>query len=198
MQQLGVHIVACQETPASTTPQLLDGYVVVGIGETNKLGCALLLNVRKPYGETHKGKHTFRAGDVRVLHADPRLLITRIRIFGQDEVIYVAHAPNIGHDTLDYAQWWEQLQRFCQQWPPSLILGDLNAKLGSLHHPNGVEDSTAGSFHPQYCTPDQDDGPGRLLRGLACDLRLYVETTYHVHEGGHTFVSSSHTQHRID
>ncbi|CAK0800782.1 unnamed protein product, partial [Prorocentrum cordatum] len=88
---------------------------------------------------------TDTSGDVRVLHADTRLLITKIRIFGQDEVIYVAHAPNIGHDTLDYTHWWEQLHRFCQQWPPSLILGDMNAKLGSLHHLNGVEDSTVVS-----------------------------------------------------
>eukprot|EP00959_Pyramimonas_sp_CCMP1952_P423334 8867717-Pyramimonas_sp.AAC.1 len=61
MQQLGVHIAGCQEAPASTTPQLLDGYVVVGTGETNRLGCALMLNINKPYGETHNGEKTFRA-----------------------------------------------------------------------------------------------------------------------------------------
>eukprot|EP00959_Pyramimonas_sp_CCMP1952_P235712 4925921-Pyramimonas_sp.AAC.1 len=80
--------------------------MVIGAGGKRNLGCALLLDTVQPYGIGPSGPRCFKTSDVRVLHSSERLLICKVRIFDVHEIVYIAHAVNLGHPTLDYKNWW--------------------------------------------------------------------------------------------
>eukprot|EP00959_Pyramimonas_sp_CCMP1952_P292654 6120695-Pyramimonas_sp.AAC.1 len=95
----------------------------------------------------------------------------KVRVFGEHEIVHIAHAVNLGHPTLDYKKWWSQFDECLMKWPPTMILGDFNAHLGQRPRTalrQGSHEGIGGLLKEE-CTPDEDDLPGHLMRQAILD-----------------------------
>eukprot|EP00959_Pyramimonas_sp_CCMP1952_P373238 7816379-Pyramimonas_sp.AAC.1 len=130
LQDMGAHLVGCQETPILEDGVLRDGFLIVGGGQPEQqLGVSLLINMTKAYATGPRGPKHFRRGDIRVLHRAPRVLVVKIETCCIYEIVYVVHAPYKGHREIQPASWWRELSSLAEKWPPTILLGDCNANI---------------------------------------------------------------------
>eukprot|EP00959_Pyramimonas_sp_CCMP1952_P043150 902769-Pyramimonas_sp.AAC.1 len=143
----------------------------------------------------------FRRSDFRAVHADPRILIVKVTTPSLKGFIHVCHAPYHRHPKIDPCKWWSDLEGLANKYPPIIVLGDMNASLGSRHGVHREDDGVfVGNFHPAP-SEAEDDVTGRLLYQFMINNALYAENTFHEHEGGYTFAGNERSHHgkkRID
>ncbi|CAE7268463.1 unnamed protein product [Symbiodinium sp. CCMP2592] len=156
------------------------------------LGCAIWVARSSPLGDVDK-RH------VKVLLAEPRILLARLNAPRLDCYLLSAHAPHSGATAAEAQAWWRRLQSciaaHCKKQIPILTGLDANAKVG------------------QYCSegigqhaPDDETPNGELLRHL-CDHHDFCApaTFAGAHgilapedEAAYTWLSPTGGKHRID
>ncbi len=188
LHEKGVHLACLQEAPGPITATPMDGYTAFASGDSTTLGTTLLVSTSIPYGHSAKGPLLLKPSHVKVLHADERLLVARIRNAHIDDVVYTAHAPHHSHRGTDVKSWWAQLSACMRKWPPTFLMIDAN---GRLHHDDTTE---VGPVH----IGEDDDANGTALRKVLREFSLSAVNTHWPHEGGHTYVHHTGSRHRID
>ena len=146
------HLMAVQESTSKAEYSVADSFMQFSTPlHQSKLGCTLLASTRIPYATTRHKELYLKYQHFRVLHQHHRLLVIALRAPLLNEIIYVVHTPHVGQDHLYRRQWWEMYNRLAEKWPPTMLLGDLNAKMSNTVSP-GV-----GAIATPKGQPDTDN-----------------------------------------
>ena len=167
-------IVALQETRARTsmvcdTPDYIR---IISASNGGHYGCELWFSKIHPIfgGEKCTLQH------ITVVHQDPSLLAVRLRLGNQFLVVISAHAPHSGKSQQQRDAWWNQLEQLLQRFHDRgsiLLLGDLNAQIGSEFAPH------VGQLTDKTTTPN-----GHATVNLAQRFGLWLPSTFDdIHEG---------------
>ena len=191
----GVHAIGLQEcrTQGQQVRHSATHWVFQsGASTEGARGCELWLSKQLPYNADSTKPCFFAAQHVHVAVATDRCLLAIVKAPHFHVRILVTHAPHLAaHDTT-CESWWTELQTLVQRIGshlPLLVLGDMNAKLGSVLSdavgPLGAED---------------ENGNGCRLHAFALENNLWIPATFSMnHEGTSTTWRSSEGQpHRLD
>ncbi|CAK0845571.1 unnamed protein product [Prorocentrum cordatum] len=186
---MGLHVVALQETQSEGDVRNVGEYVCYSSGHTQQnRGCDIWLNVSQPISASGAAKY-LGAKDTLVLHQHDRLLIIKTRVAGTDMVIASAYAPHEDSHAAEKREFWESAQRLSAKYRVDIFMGDLNGRLGDYESP-GV--GTSGY-------PEATNGNGKHIISSAADTNMEViNTTRDPGNNSHTHVGSKGQHHRID
>ena len=152
---------------------------------------ALLISTTLPYAR--RGQKTWTLDDRHVLitHADPRLLIAKIRAPHFEATIAVAHAPTSCSPPQVRAEWWTNTRALLRKWPADFLLIDANGKLDQCSiYPELVGDKG-------WKKQKQDDN-GSELRDTAIETDLRILNTLHGSDDDYTWRRWNRETYRID
>ena len=188
-----MHVVFFQETRLSdgfcNAP---DYYEVRGPSHKGNLGCAIWVARSSPLGSVDK-RH------IKVLFAEPRLLIARLNAPNLSCYLISAHAPHSGTAAEALQSWWETTERRirtrCTGRLPFLVGIDANAQVGQIT-------SSALGDH----AADAETTGGEFLRLFCESQSLCAPSTFagatgeaaHQDAEAYTWVSPSGGQYRLD
>ncbi|CAK0817258.1 unnamed protein product, partial [Prorocentrum cordatum] len=186
---MGLHVVALQETQSEGDVRNVGEYVCYSSGHTQQnRGCDIWLNVSQPISASGAAKY-LSAKDTLVLHQHDRLLIIKTRVAGTDMVIASAYAPREDSHAAEKREFWESAQRLSDKYRVDIFMGDLNGRLGDYESP-GV--GTSGY-------PEVTNGNGKHIISFAADTNMEViNTTRDPGNNSYTHVGSKGQHHRID
>ncbi|CAK0904672.1 unnamed protein product [Prorocentrum cordatum] len=186
---MGLHVVALQETQSEGDVRNVGEYVCYSSGHTQQnRGCDIWLNVSQPISASGTAKY-LSAKDTLVLHQHDRLLIIKTRVAGIDMVIASAYAPHEDSHAAEKRDFWESAQRLSAKYRVDIFMGDLNGRLGDCESP-GV--GTSGY-------PEATNGNGKHIISFAADANMEViNTTRDPGNNSYTHVGSKGQHHRID
>ncbi|CAK0880070.1 unnamed protein product [Prorocentrum cordatum] len=186
---MGLHVVALQETQSEGDARNVGEYVCYSSGHTQQnRGCDIWLNVSQPISASGAAKY-LSAKDTLVLHQHDRLLIIKTRVAGTDMVIASAYAPHEDSHAAEKREFWESAQRLSAKYRVDIFMGDLNGRLGDYESP-GV--GTSGY-------PEATNGNGKHIISFAADTNMEViNTTRDPGNNSYTHVGSKGQHHRID
>ena len=85
----------------------------------------------------------------------------------------------MGGDATERHQWWQQYNELAAKWPPTILLGDFNAKLNPTVSP-GI-----GEVPPPISQPPEDSN-GAYLRDAARNHNYTLLNTMLPHSPTHT------------
>ena len=172
-------IIGIQESRAKNDQTIQEGHFVryISAGACGQAGVELWVNVARI---TSKMQSSFDPHkDVVVWHNDQRSLAARIACGAFTVDVLVLYAPQQGKGEDEIVQWWQSIRqilashtRTCPIW----VLGDMNAKIGSV----SVE-----GIGP--LAPDFEDVGGICFRELVQDFGLYVPSTMEEYHTGQTW-----------
>ena len=187
---------AVQESTSKAEFSIADSYMQFSTPlHQSKLGCTLLASTRLPYAQTKHKELYLKYQHFRVLHQHHRLLILALRAPLLNEIIYVVHTPHVGQDHLYRRQWWKMYNQLAEKWPPTILLGDLNAKMSNTVSP-GV-----GHVPTPKGQPNIDNDNAVLFRQALKEHNLTALNTTLDHNPTHTLQKTSNgviTRSRID
>ena len=193
--QAGTHIIGLQEcrTQMAITRHSPTHWVYQsGAAPDGSRGCELWLSKQQPYASSPKMKHYFRHEHVHVAAYSDRYILAILNAPHLHIRILVLHAPHAASQDVDVESWWQTIQqminRICTSLP-IIVLGDMNAKLGS------VSSDSVGSY-----APEQESLTGHLLHALLLESRLWAPSTFEEHHQGTSFTwtSCDGLSHRLD
>ena len=131
----GVHVAALQECRTAQNGifenQNLIRIVAAGLPD-GTLGTEVWLNKRKPFGSSGKDTFHFAKNMLLVIHADPRMLVVKIRLPERHLLVISGHCPHSLDEQLHREEWWTRITRILKQTPPTdlVICGcDFNSRL---------------------------------------------------------------------
>ena len=117
-----------------------------------------------------------QSADCTTWYHDHRCLAILMNAGGMELNIINIYAPQSGRTYEEIAQWWEQFHQIVKSKPnqaPMVILGDCNAKVGSIPT-QGI-----GSVHEDF-----EDQAGQHVRELCENHSLLIPSTFQdVHQG---------------
>ncbi|CAK0812563.1 unnamed protein product, partial [Prorocentrum cordatum] len=173
---MGLHVVALQETQSEGDVRNVGEYVCYSSGHTQQnRGCDIWLNVSQPISASGAAKY-LSAKDTLVLHQHDRLLIIKTRVAGTDMVIASAYAPHEDSHAAEKREFWESAQRLSAKYRVDIFMGDLN-----------------GGY------PEATNGNGKHIISFAADTNMEViNTTRDPGNNSYTHVGSKGQHHRID
>ena len=194
-QQAKVHIIGIQESRTQDQLTRHNGTHLVfqsGASKEGSRGCELWLDRTIPYATTRKEKFFFQANQVHVAMANDRSLFAIITAPHFQVRILVLHAPHQAAKDVHVEEWWSHIQKTVQSLSPHLpivILGDMNAKLGSVR-------SEAVDSHGA----EEENTTGHMLHSFMLECGLWAPATFSEHHEGptHTWISSEGMSHRLD
>ena len=140
-----IHFTCLQETRARTSGVVssTSHFRIVAEAAQGKGGTEIWI------AKTHKGtgRPLLSARDLLVLHAEPEVLIARIRVFEQVFTVISAHGPHSSRPEDEIAAWWNKLTELCMTFcsgAAQCLLGiDANAHFTFSEPPyigeNGLE-----------------------------------------------------------
>ena len=146
-------------------------------------GCELWLSRIRPYAVAKKKEFHFEQKHVTITSFDDRHILALIQAPHLQLKILVVHAPHQGAQDVDLDQWWQHIQQAIQRTPSTIqlvVLGDLNARLGSVV-------SSAVDSHQA----DEETETGHHVHAFLLENSLFAPSTYQeYHEGdAHTWIS---------
>ena len=194
-QHAKVNVIGVQESRTQDQVTRHNGTHLVfqsGASTEGSRGCELWLDRTIPYATSAKEKHCFQPNQVHIARADDRSLLAIIRAPHLMLRILVLHAPHQAAKDVPYEQWWTDIQATVQTVNPHIpiiILGDMNAKLGSVS-------SVAVDSHGA----EEENKTGHQLHAFMLECRLWAPSTFEQHHEGPTFtwISSEGASHRLD
>ena len=135
--------------------------------------------IDKPtYALRHGSKKLYlNKNHVKPLAYDPRYLIVLIDAPHFRHVVVVAHAPHMHRPEAERHDYWHNLTKQLLTYPPSFLLIDANARLGSITSP------TVGDMG--WCEEENDNGTE--LRCMLETTNLYAVNTLLPNEEGYTW-----------
>ena len=135
------HIFMLQECRSSHNGIFENGEIVriVAAGLTEGIyGTEIWLNKTCPFGKVGDKPISFDRKQILVLHADPRLLVVRVKILDQSIVIISGHCPHSLDSQEARMAWWNQLNATMHKLHTKdlVICGcDFNARMPTMHLP---------------------------------------------------------------
>ena len=136
-------------------------------------GVELWLSTVQPFGYQGKTPIFLSAGNVIVLHKDPRRLLARIETALGTIYVAVLHGPQSGIEDSQREQWWNETTRLCQDCDTErlFLLCDANAA-------SGPKDGIAIFDNDDDTTPNTP-----YFRSTLTDLALCLPSTGPEHYG---------------
>eukprot|EP00435_Cladocopium_sp_Y103_P067591 s210_g30.t1 len=189
--EAGFHLVGVQETRSKLTGHHShEHFHILAASSTSRGHYGVQLWIARSFDVS--GRQTpITAQHMRVLHADPRLLLVRLTPPGLNLLVIVGHVPCDGGGA-DTQTWWRSLTKLlpasCRLWP-KIMLVDANSRLGSL------TSDAVGDFQAS-----EENEAGALLHQWLIDQAMFAPQTmaaYH-HGSATTFVHSTGKEGRID
>ena len=193
--QEGVHIIGLQEcrTQGSAVRHSATHWVFQsGATAEGARGCELWLSKQHSYTPDDSKLHCFAADHVHIAAFSDRYLLAIVRAPHVHMRVLVVHAPHQAAKDTSCEQWWQDLQRMISKIGnhlPLIVLGDMNAKLGS------VQSDAVGSYGAE-----DENHPGSLLHAFAMESDLWIPSTFPTAHTGPsaTWRSSEGQPHRLD
>ena len=182
----------CRTTGAATRHSGSHLVFQSGANHQGVRGCELWLDRVRPYAVAQKQQFRFEPTQVTITSFDDRHLLAVINAPHLQLRVLVVHAPYQGATDVELALWWQQIQAAIQRTPntmPLVVLGDLNARLGSVHSP-------AVSSHQA----DEESETGHHVHAFLLENSLCAPSTfaeYHVGDA-HTWISPHGQPCRLD
>ena len=163
-----------------------------GASEEGSRGCELWLDKTIPYATSANEKFYFQHHQVHIALANDRSLLAVIKAPHLHMRIMVLHAPHQAAKDESYDAWWNHIQAIVQKVCPHLpiiILGDMNAKLGSVC--SEAVDSLGA---------EEESITGHALHSFMLECQLWAPSTFEQHHTGPSFtwISSEGAAHRLD
>ena len=178
------HLMAVQESTSKSEFSIADSFMQFSTPlHQSKLGCTLLASTRLPYATTKHKELYLKYQHFRVLHQHHRLLIIALRAPQLNEIIYVVHTPHVGQG--QERQWWDMYNQLAEKWPPTILLGDLNAKMANTVSP-GV-----GTIAPPSGQPNTDNDNAVHFRRTLEEHDMTALNTTIEHNPTHTLQKTS-------
>ena len=193
--QAKVHFIGLQECRTQKPLTRHSGTHLVfqsGATETGSRGCELWVDRSQPYAEDQHNKFCFAQDHFHIASYDDRHLLAIVRAPHLHLRLLVIHAPHQGFPEEICQQWWSDIQILitnkCSHLP-LIVLGDMNAKLGS-----NTSDAVGS-----HC-PETENRTGRMLHAFMLEADMWAPSTFsHIHQGtSSTWTSSDGDAHRID
>ena len=171
LREQGVVIAGLQETRTEPGQSTCGPYARFASGADghHNFGCEVWIDVQSRFG-TGKMSFQFSVAHVVVQHAEPTMLVLRIKNHAVDWQIGCLHGPHRARPETERLQWWQRATTICQSVDTGglwLLLLDGNCRLGS-------ETSRAVDGHQA----DQQDSAGQLVHELILQLRTFVPFTF--------------------
>ena len=191
MQEAGVDFAAIQETRAKNSQTVQNDTWIrfISAGQHGQAGVEFWVNAKAFHSKT--GYRLQNKLDFTIWHSSSRCIAVNIAA-GVNLNCIVIYAPQSGHDDGLIEAWWNELRQVLTSRPndaPMILLGDCNAKVGSV---------TTPQIGPLSC--DVEDAAGTQMRMLADAFDLIVPSTFADYHSGqnHTYLGPRHSQSRID
>eukprot|EP00438_Fugacium_kawagutii_P019278 Skav217568 [mRNA] locus=scaffold1602:704367:710024:+ [translate_table: standard] len=186
------HIVGVQETRSHAAGYIAhpDWHVLSAAATPRAIGgIQVWIAKRWPLPDGHV--FLVRDRDLRILHADPQILIVGHSLPGCRFVVVCAHAPSNAADDAN-SQWWRSLNALIASFRNHghfFLLIDANARIGSILSP---------MVGPHAA--DQESKNGEMLHDLLVQQQLWLPQTFADHHTGpdSTWVHSTQSEARID
>ena len=163
-----------------------------GATDSGARGCELWVSRTKPYATSQNNEFRFQAQYFHIASYSDRHIFAVIRAPRLDLRVLVVHAPDQQAQDIDYEEWWTQMQRLvssaCTQYP-IVILGDMNARLGSVTS-QAVENYSA----------EPESKTGHMMHSFLLETNLWAPATFpECHSGpSATWTSHEGQHHRLD
>ena len=191
----GHHVIGLQEcrTQSQVTRHSASHLVYQsGASSNGQHGCELWLDRVQPYAWDARQQFCFQPDHVHIASFDDRHLFAIIRAPHMHIRILVLHAPHQNAHDHEFHSWWDRIHELVIRTSSSLpliVLGDMNAKLGS-----SVSDSV-GPFHAEL-----ENQTGHCLHAFMMEHDLFAPSTFaEFHEGpSHTWTAPEGSKHRLD
>ena len=109
-------------------------------------------------------------------------------------MIYVIHTPHNGGDPTERHQWWTMYNDKASKWPPTILLGDFNAKL------DPIQSDGIGDIPPPTTQPPEDSNDTYLRQAARSHGFTLLNTTME-HSPTHTLTTKTKgitTKQRVD
>ena len=175
----GHHVIGLQEcrTQSQVTRHSASHLVYQsGASSNGQHGCELWLDRVQPYAWDARQQFCFQPDHVHIASFDDRHLFAIIRAPHMHIRILVLHAPHQNAHDHEFHSWWDRIHELVVRTSsnlPLLVLGDMNAKLGS-----SVSDSV-GPFHAEL-----ENQTGHCLHAFMMEHDLFAPSTFaEFHEG---------------
>ena len=181
----------CRTQQAATRHSASHFVFQSGADSDGSHGCELWVSRNVPYATSGTQKFCFAASHVHVVSMSSRHILVLIQAPSLHIRVLTVHAP-YQSSGIDCASWWQDLAYMLERSPqsiPLIILGDLNAHVGS-------EISAAISSHQA----EKESATGRVVHQFMCEHRMWLPSTFATCHSGPatTFVSTSGHESRID
>eukprot|EP00438_Fugacium_kawagutii_P017716 Skav233537 [mRNA] locus=scaffold5919:72146:77359:- [translate_table: standard] len=165
-------------------------HLVYQSGATNMgtYGCELWLNRHEPYATLAQESWYFKPNHIHIAHFGPRHLLAVLKAPHLHLRLLVIHAPHESAVNPDPTSWWQFIQDMIQRVASSLplvVLGDMNAKLGSIT-----------SDHVSFLGAEEESSTGHHLHSFLMEHQLWAPATFQAHHDGPSYTWVSHDGHR--
>ena len=163
-----------------------------GASEDGARGCELWLNKSQPYAASRSQQFCFADNHVHIASYDDRHLMAIIQAPHLSLRVLVVHAPHQGICEEQRNAWWKNMTTLITKVAnhlPLVILGDMNARLGT------VTSDCIGEHGAE-----EENSNGHYLHMMMLERDLWAPSTFMTtHSGQHvTWTSSKGTEHRLD
>ena len=172
-------IIGVQESRSRHTQTVLDGPFArfISAGSKGQAGVELWIQIERLKSKFGMDLDPFK--DIVIWHNDERSIATRMSVGTLALDVLVLYAPQQGRGIEEVERWWAKISQLMKSRDPAIpvvILGDLNAKIGSV-----VVDGIGA------LAPDFEDAGGTCLRNLLQDFDLAIPSTMEDFHPGQTW-----------
>ena len=189
------HIIGVQEcrTQGAHTRHSTSHFVFQsGAHADGSRGCELWIDKSQAYAHSRHQHFRFAAAHFHIASYSDRRIMAIIKAPHLQLRVLVLHAPHQGIDSAECRQWWNDVSNLVQTAAshlPLVILGDLNAKVGS------VNSDSIGEYGAE-----EENTNGHMLHSFMIANNMWAPSTFASHHSGPhaTWTSSSGTESRID